>query len=119
MLTFRPDVRFFASEETFPSMQEALLTEDFLWAIWNCFEPSTQKAELVLNLAIRARKISHFYEADLPALPSALVVPIFTCEPTDFEPIPLLITRSNCGKPILGVLSDALPESVCPSPTNP
>lgn len=100
-------------------MQEALLTEDFLWAIWNCYEPSTQKAERVRNLAIRARKISHFYEADLPALPDALVVPIFTCEPTDFEPIPLLLTRNTCGKPILGVLSDALPESVRPQSINP
>ncbi len=110
MFTFRPDVTIYPAGEFFPGLGRLMVSEDFRWAMWHAAGTSAS-AEAALSFAKNAAEIARASELERPKFPAAILVPMPAGAPVDPHAIPLLISRHACGTLILGILSDARPDS--------
>lgn len=118
-MKFRPDVTLYPARDFFPGFREdVLVSEDFAYAMHESAGPTANSPERPYTLACGALWLSALHAADVREHPEALLVQMIN--PEDPDPIPLLLSRTACGKLILGVLSDARPDrNVNPDPTRP
>ena len=106
-MRFRPDVTLFSSTVFFPCLTNALVTEDFAYAMHDSArEGGKERAQF---LAHGALFLAALHADDLRPHPVGFIVELIN--PEDRDRVPLLMSRTSCGKPILGVLSDACPET--------
>jgi len=110
MITFRPDVIFYPAGEFFPWLGSEMMSEDFRWAMWLSVGPKPL-AEDALKFAKQAAEIARGHEKQLPRFPEAVLVQMRAGSSQELDPIPLLLSCNACGDSILGVFSDARPDS--------
>lgn len=109
-MKLRPDVTLYPARDFFPGFcEDVLVSEDFAYAMKESSGPAAGSPERPYTLACGALWLSALHATDVRKYPEAFLVQMLN--PEDPDCIPLLLSRTACGKPILGVLSDARPES--------
>jgi hypothetical protein len=110
MPAFRPDVILYPATEFFPELGTLMVTEDFWWAMWHAAGDSASP-ESANSIAMNAAKLAQTHGLERSQFPSSIHVLMPAGALAETCPIPLFISRTSDGTPILGVFSDACPDS--------